>query len=196
MATATIPHARPVRPQRRRPDDLCILQLDAYETRERRPRGTSRHAGDMLVVSDETVRRIVHAAALRSPANAEASAAGRADAPPPFAAERATWRGLRDVPCHTTPPAAPQPAGTATTPMMLISANRDALTGADVASAVATSPQTDDATRHTDEPPEGSPAVPPTPQPAPPPPQLPSLPPDPDPDLWPLSSPEDPMPPE
>lgn len=62
MASATVPQTATRPKGRRKPDPQRILQVYEYEKRTHGARGAYRRAGEMLGVSDETVRRAVHAA--------------------------------------------------------------------------------------------------------------------------------------
>ncbi len=144
MASASLHTPAPTR--KRKPDPARVVQSYYHEVAQRGRRGAYRRTGDLYNISDETVRRFVHAAEAR--ANTPPLPDELAYVPPPFsdelaaiqaksAAELATEGHPRDISITSTPQPAPQ-----RTP-----AERGSITSSS-RSIVAFAPQLDDATRH------------------------------------------------
>ena len=144
MATASIP--APSSTRKRKPDPARVVQSYYHEVSQRGRRGAYRRTGDLYNISDETVRRFVHAAEER--ANTPPLSDELAYVPPPFsdelaviraksAVERATEGRRRDISNMLTPQPAPR----------LTPAECGSITS-NSRSTVAFAPHFQDATRH------------------------------------------------
>ncbi len=99
MASASL-HT-PASSRKRKPDPARVVQSYYHEVAQRGRRGAYRRTGDLYNISDETVRRFVHAAEER--ANTPPLPDELAYVPPPFSDELATIQAKSAVELATEP---------------------------------------------------------------------------------------------